>query len=438
MLIALPLALLLRSVTLGTALRQWTARAAVAAVVTLVMVSGVHQHFFVHARLPVFHQQFFAASTLSARDARQLLGDGFAIGVSSEGWVDNPVAQLLHVWPDPTVLRLPQDVPVDPAVIGDRKGLVVYLKDISVPAGDPLLRYYPHSAVRDALGPDGVFLYRRITIMREHLWDAASLQPEHYAPMLRSTAALSAHGPGAYTGSLRVRNYGRHHFQLRHGRGVSIRVGDRLLFSGDGSDTNASAVLALGLHDLEIRIDESAGPGAALYWHQPESKTLDPIGVGNLYHGAVRPYGMLGRYYLLKEGDDMRTTTAEALAGARHPDLAAVMPQANHHAWRRTLFKSRFVSVLDGVLDAPHDGEYTLRTRHCYGDLSIGVNGRTLRQVGHGGTTVRLTAGPTPLRLVFESEGVTSRCILQWRPPGSDGFTPLPQDWISVPGSTGP
>lgn len=436
LLIALPLALLWRSVTLRPGWWRVPARTLVVAAALLAAGLGVGQYFGAQADHPQVYAEFSTEATLTAWDVPRRLEDGYAIGASPTlRW--NSTADLIGLWPRPTVLSAPGSVPIDPRVIGDRRGIAIYAHSDAAALADTLSRYYPEAEAEAAVSPgsDRVLFYR-IIIGRDDLWKVAGLQRvsanDGSVTAARDTGSLHADGFGSvYRGSLHVRRDGEYQLLLAEGHGVRVTIGDLVLPDADG-ETLRTARLATGLHAMEIRVDEDANPAAALLWRGPDRRAFEPVAVPHLYHGSVSPAGMVGRYYIINGGDDANAMTP--LEDTVAPDAMAAMPSVNRLSWKNGPPVPRpFLVVLDGVLNAPGTGLYEFMVDHCYGELAIVLNGKAVYHGGNGVQGVELEEGEQRLQLRYRTSRNENRCELYWRHPGQGNFTAIPVDAVRPP-----
>ncbi|GHB48809.1 hypothetical protein GCM10010377_44710 [Streptomyces viridiviolaceus] len=100
-------------------------------------------------------------------------------------------------------------------------------------------------------------------------------------------------------------------------------------------------------------------------------------------------------------------------------------------------FADNFVAEASGYLVVPSEGTYTFRLTSDDGSR-LTVDDRTV--IDHDGLhaaepkdgTVQLTAGSHPFRIDYFERTGEQRLVLEWKPPGADGFGVVPSEALST------
>ena len=195
------------------------------------------------------------------------------------------------------------------------------------------------------------------------------------------------------------------------------------------SDDERAVVIepAVGLHELEVRsrLEDTDGV-LRLLWRQPpiplndggqapeqedvSELPLEPISASNLYHGNVRPVGLVGRFF--REIEDAKETTAVL------PDALRVTPGIGGAFWYNSVVEGAHLAIWDGVLNVPEAGLYRFRLNEVHGEMKLILDGETIIDSRNDRETeLDLSAGRHSIRLEYLTSAGSPRFEVLWTPP---------------------
>ena len=279
-----------------------------------------------------------------ARDLAEQAERGYSPMVSRQ-FRHSLVASLFgHRFPRQTIAA-PTNIPLDPESLW--MGAAIYLEPRESGFYDTLRAYYPDADFREIRPPvGGDVLYYSVYISREQLEAAQGLVEwrtmadgeviEGVKAKTESAWTLESYEGDApfdveWSGALHIRQAGEYVFELESDSPAVVVLDGTVILTEDR--TQVKVVPAVGLHALEVRARVENTDGALrLLWRQPpvqeddqpsggedvEEMAFEPISIGNLYHGDVRPIGLAGRFF---KGGDSVGSSGDAI-----PDAMQVTP----------------------------------------------------------------------------------------------------------------
>ncbi|MCI0438156.1 MAG: glycosyltransferase family 39 protein [Chloroflexi bacterium] len=365
---------------------------------------NVNTYFGAQARHPEVFAAFSTAETLIARDIVERAPEGYSLWASGE-LLSSPTISILADRPRLEAIRAPHTIPLSPSLApGDAS---IYIEPRERSFYELLIAYYPEAEFREirAPGGDGALYYQAL-ISREQLEEAQGLLARY---TLADGAVIESVQPDTggfrlpsgigdtpfdfvWEGALHVTGPGEHTLALEGDADAEVILdGQRIM---GANKTSVRIVPAEGLHSLEVRGAAPQGSILRLLW-QPPRDALGPIPADNLYHGAVRSIGLVGRIFQgSAEGDT--------------PFAALVMPGLADFHYAPVLQEPSF-SVWEGILAVSQNATYRF-TLDALGEARLYLDGELVAQHPSAGgasdeATLFLEAGARPIRVEYFSEG---------------------------------
>ena len=415
------------------------APAAAALMLGVIAYENVNTYFGAQAKHPEVYAAFSTDETLVGRhmSEQQRLGRSLMI---SRQLLHSLSISLIAGNPKTRVLRVPDGVPIDASTVSN--GVSVYLEPREASVYRLLKEYYPDALYRQVRAPTGgSVLFYSAVITREELEAAHGLRAEYTRPDRSTLSEIQAAseaawppGPGhddlpvgfEWTGALHVTEPGRYLLALEDDVAAEVLLDGRRILGG--GERKAWVEPAVGLHAIAVVGSvQRRGSALRLLW-QPPGGQLEPIPGGHLYHGAVRPLGLAGRFAPLGEGEpDPLVTHVTPAMDAFYYDPVVPEPYA---------------AVWEGYLEIPESGSYLFELRGS-GAVTLALDG-VVREEGpeprsHVAATELLEAGEHSIRVEFRSEAPPSDFELLWAPPDRplgpipfEALSPLPDRMFRV------
>ena len=427
---------------MGRRARLPAARVGTAALIAVLLAaigySNINAYFGEQANNPEVYAAFSTDETLMANDMSEQASRGYSPMVSRQ-FRNSLVASLFgHRYPRRTIAA-PVNIPIDSDLVWH--GAAVYLEPRESGFFDTLRVYYPNADFREVRPPvGGDVLYYAAYLSREELEAAqglverrASSDGEASESVRRNTESawlLEADAEEVpfnveWTGALHITHPGEYVFALESDSAATVLLDGSIILSED--KPRATIEPAVGLHSLEVRsrVEEPRG-ALRLLWlpplapsgedgQQPEGETtgnqeLMPIDSSNLYHGDVRPLGLVGRFYGVEDAGDI---------GEQTPDAMQVTPGVGGAFWYHPVLEGEYAAVWDGTLNVPESGLYKFRIDHVHGAMDVLIDGDAIIDTrGEREAEIELAAGRHRIRLNYEAGAGSPRFQLLWTPPG--------------------
>ncbi len=418
------------------ALRAGTA-ACIAVVLVVIGYANINAYFGEQANSPEVYAAYSTDETLMARDLAEQAERGYSPMVSRQ-FRHSLVASLFgHRFPRQTIAA-PTNIPLDPESVW--MGAAIYLEPRESGFYDTLRAYYPDADFREIRPPvGGDVLYYSAYISREQLEAAQGLverrtlvDGEIIESVKRETESVwmleSDEGDAPFdiewSGTLHVTHAGEYVFALESGSSATVLLDGTAILTEDRSQVKV--VPSVGLHALEVRTRVENTDGALrLLWRQPplqesdqpaggenaEERAFEPISVGNLYHGDVRPIGLAGRFFELV---DSVGSADDAI-----PDAMQVTPGIGGAFWYHSVIEGEHSSVWGGTLNVPESGLHRFSFGDVHGEMRLNIDGETVIDTrASRESEVELAAGRHRIRLEYQTSVGSPRFEVLWAPPG--------------------
>jgi len=434
-------------------LRTGTA-ALIAVLLAVIAYANINTYFVAQANDPEVYASYSTDDTLMARDMADQAERGYSPMVSRQ-FRHSLVASLFgHRYPRQTIAA-PTNIPLDPKMVW--QGAAIYLEPREAGFYDTLRAYYPTADFREIRPPmGGNVLYYSAYVGREELEAAQGLisrrtleSGEVVEEILRSAEsvwklevnALNVPFDVEWKGTLHVTHPGEYVFRLEGGASSEVLLDGRPILS----DNERVVVIepAVGLHELEVRsrVEETDGV-LRLLWRQPpiplndgkqateqesvSEPPLVPISASNLYHGDVRPVGLVGRFF--RGIEDPREIDRVL------PDAQRVTPGIGGAFWYNSVVEGAHLAIWDGVLNVPEAGLYRLRLNEVHGEMKLILDGETIIDSrSDRETEVELSAGRNRIRLEYVAASGSPRFEVLWTPPGQAESRIAPENLSPAP-----
>ncbi|MCY4578355.1 MAG: PA14 domain-containing protein, partial [Chloroflexi bacterium] len=193
--------------------------------------------------------------------------------------------------------------------------------------------------------------------------------------------------------------------------------------------------------EVRSRVEETDGV-LRLLWRQPpiplndgkqateqesvSEPPLVPISASNLYHGDVRPVGLVGRFF--RGIEDPREIDRVL------PDAQRVTPGIGGAFWYNSVVEGAHLAIWDGVLNVPEAGLYRLRLNEVHGEMKLILDGETIIDSrSDRETEVELSAGRNRIRLEYVAASGSPRFEVLWTPPGQAESRIAPENLSPAP-----
>ena len=408
----------------------------IAGLLVVIGYANINAYFGEQANSPEVYAAYSTDETLMARDLADQAERGYSPMVSRQ-FRHSLVASLFgHRFPRQTIAA-PANIPLNPESVW--RGAAIYLEPRESGFYDTLKAYYPDADFRQIRPPvGGDVLFYSAYISREQLEAAQGLverrtmvDGEIIEGVKRETESvwlLESDGGDApfhveWSGTLHIRRAGEYVFALESNSPAVVMLDGTVILTEDRSQVKV--VPAVGLHALEVRARVEDTEGALrLLWRQPppqedeqppededsERRDLEPISAGNLYHGDVRPVGLVGRFF------DAVGDAAEI--GDAVPYAAQVTPGVGGAFWYHSVIEGRHVAVWDGTLNVPDSGLHRFRFGEVHGEMKLNLDGETVidtRAVKE--SEVELVEGRHRVRLEYQTSVGSPWFEVLWTPP---------------------
>ena len=387
---------------------------------------NVNTYFGEQASHPEVYASFSTVETLMARHMLEQQRQGYSLFVSRQ-FKHGLSTALLANEPRYEVIRAPMEIPLDPE--GAWLGASIYLEPREESVFRLLRAYYPDAGFEEVRPPGGGdVLYYSAVLSREQMEFPRGLVGHYSLPggivqetVVRSTEAVWLPGievvpfDMVWEGTLHVVEAGQYALAVDGTAEVEVFLDGRSIL--DGRRTAARIEPAVGLHALKILARVEDLPDfLRLSWQVPSGE-MGPIGVENLFHGAVRPVGLAGRFY-----------SAGVESGA--PEAMRVTPAVDVFYYDPVV-PEPYLVVWEGHIDVSVSGDYRFRATGA-GVVNVFVDGEMMASgpESDSGIGVSLAQGVHPFRVEYLSESPPSQIEVYWAPPGR-GLEPIPIERLS-------
>ncbi len=346
----------------------------VAAALGAIAFLNVNTYFGAQASHPEVFAAFSMAETLIAQDIVERAPEGYDFWASG-GLLSSPTINILADRPRLEVVRAPHTIPLSPTFAPG--GASIYVEPRERSFYELLMAYYPDAEFQEIRPPEGeMALYYQALIGREQLEEPQGLLARYTLPDGTVMNDVQPDTDGfrlpsgvgdapfdfVWEGALHVVRPGEHTLALEGDADAEVLLdGQRVL---GANKTSVRIVPAEGLHSIEVRGRARQSSELRLLW-QPPRGALGPIPADNLYHGAVRPVGLVGRVFWGNTESDT-------------PFASLVMPGLNDFYYAPVLEEASF-SVWEGSLDVPQNGAYRF-TLDALGEARLFLDGALMAQ----------------------------------------------------------
>jgi 4-amino-4-deoxy-L-arabinose transferase-like glycosyltransferase len=413
------------------------AASCIAGLLVVIGYANINAYFGEQANSPEVYASYSTDETLMTRDLAEQAERGYSPMVSRQ-FRHSLVASLFgHRFPRQTIAA-PTNIPIDPESVW--LGAAIYLEPRESGFYDTLRAYYPDADFREIMPPvGGDVLYYSAYISREQLEAAQGLverrtmaDGEIIEGVKRETENVwmleSDEGDLPFdvewSGTLHIRHAGEYTFALESTSPAVVMLDGTVILTEERSQVKV--VPAVGLHALEVmtRVEDADG-ALRLLWRQPslqkgeqpsgdedaENREFEPISAGNLYHGDVRPVGLVGRFF---DAVDDAVETGDAV-----PYAVQVTPGVGEGFWYHSVVEGRHIAVWDGTLNVPDSGLHRFRFGEVHGEMRLNIDGETVidtRAVRE--SEVELVEGRHQIRLEYWTSAGSPWFEALWMPPG--------------------
>ncbi|MXY46913.1 MAG: hypothetical protein F4Y44_08000, partial [Chloroflexi bacterium] len=453
----------------GRSIQLPLARVGMACVVAVLLAAiaytNINAYFGQQANDPDVYSAYSTDETLMARDLAEQATRGYSPMVSRQ-FRHSLVASLFGFRFPRQTISAPANIPLNSDAVW--QGAAIYIEPRESGFYDTLKAYYPdadYAEIRPPTGGD--VMYYAMSISSEELDAAQGIVSrrtmadgeiiEETKHITESVWALeTGEQDGAFavkwTGALHITHPGEYEFMLDSDSPATVALDGKVILSENGQQ--ATVEPAVGLHTFEVR-SKVANPDGILrlLWKQPppspteeESVKVEnayepqfkPITANNLYHGAVRPVGLAGRFF--KGIDD-----ANEIEGAI-PDAMQITPGIGGAFWYNSVVDGAHFAVWDGNLNVPMSGRYGFKLGEVRGEMRISLGGETLLDTrDKRNTEIELIEGRHSIRLEYQTGDRSPRFEILWTPPKQpesritpEYLTPAPEHMFrSISGISG-
>ena len=323
--------------------------AVLAAALGVIAFSNVDTYFGRQARHPEVYASFSTAETLIARDIVRRRVGGYGLLISRQ-FLHNPTILLIAGDADYRVVSAPAGVPIGPDQ--GPEGVSIYIEPREAGVYRLLKAYYPEGAFEEVRPPGGGdVLYYSAVIGRDQLKEPMGLAARYVLPdgsvrqgiqPTTESAWPLGFGPQQapfdmeWQGALHITEPGEYFLAMAQegATDVEVTLDGRLILGGD--QRKVRIVPAVGLHSLRVTGRVSDRTGYLRLLLQPPGGQLAPVPPERLYHGAVRPVGLAGRFYAGEvEGEAPDAARVTPAMDAFYYD--PVLPEPYLAVWEGTL-----------------------------------------------------------------------------------------------------
>lgn len=416
-------------------LARTAAPAIVAAMLAVIAFSNIQTYFGPQARDPRVFAAFSTDERLMSEHMLQQNNAGHAIFVSRHF-----LLSLVGALITSDLLRTEVAAPIGIPLYAPRAplGASVYLEPRDAGAYSLLEAYYPSAQFQEVRPPaGGQPMYYSVVMSRGALEESRGLV---FKRILDDGTVMEQRGsevegvwlgqPGSANASFDVEWSGALHFP-KPGEYVLALQGNstaQVFLNGIPLLSNETRIAriepAVGLHAIEVRGRVEDYPSVLRLAWQPPGRDMQPIPFDNLYHGAIRPMGLAGRFF---EG------TRRTDDGV--PDAMRVTATVGSAFWYDPVVPEPYFAVWEGDLDVPGDGQYRFRLREIFGEMRLFIDGELVADTDgmHEGEAT-LSYGQRAIRLEYFSAHPPSQFQVLWQPPGQpetilpiERLSPTPQ-----------
>jgi len=400
-------------------LARTAAPAIVAALLAVIAFSNIHTYFGPQARDPRVFAAFSTDERLMSEHMLQQNNAGHAIFVSRQ-FLLSLVGALLTSDLLRTDVAAPIDIPLDASRAP--MGASVYLEPRDAGAYSLLQAYYPSAYFQEVRPPTGGEpMYYSAVVNREALEESRGLVSKR---TFDDGTVMEQRGSGAESVWLGQPGSANAPFDVEWSGALHFTKPGKYLLALQGNSTaqvflNGIPVLsnetpivriepAVGIHAIEVRGRVEDDPGVLRLSWQPPGEAMHTIPLDNLYHGAIRPMGLAGRFF---EGD---RRTEDGV-----PDAMRVTSTVGSAFWYYPVIPEPYFAVWEGALDVPSDGQYRFRLRETFGEMRLFVDGALVADTnGRPEGEANLSPGQRGIRLEYFSAHPPSQFQVLWQPPG--------------------
>ena len=412
-------------------LARTAAPAAVTALLAVIAFSNIDTYFGAQASDPRVFAAFSTDERLMSEHMLRQNNAGHAIFVSRQ-FLLSLVGALLTNDLHREVVSPPIGIPLDAKLAP--LGASVYLEPRDSGAYALLKAYYPRAQFQEVRPPAGGDpLYYSAVISPESLEESRGLVAKR---IFDDGTVMQQKGSGAegvwlqepgspnapfdveWNGALHFTEPGEYTLALQGNAAAQVFLNGILLLSNDAP--SAKIAPAVGLHALEVRGRVDDDPGILRLAWRPPGGSMQPIPLDNLYHGAIRPMGLAGRFF-----------QGERRTDAGIPDAMRVTPSVGSAFWYDPVVQEPYFAVWEGTLDVPSDGQYRFSLREIFGEMRLLVDGALVADTnGRRDGEADLSRGQRAIRLEYFSAHPPSQFRVLWQPPGQPE-SPLPIERLS-------
>ena len=395
---------------------------------------NVEFYFDDQANDPRVYAEFSTDELLMAESHREQQSRGYSIWVSRQ-FRFGLTGELLGIRPKVEVVKPPQTLPLDSTQVWH--GAAVYFEPRERGFWELARAYYPEAEFNAVTPPTGgepmfytAFISREQLEARQGLDIAYTLwnQPVMDDPQpIRDFFWHASDGPGEYpydlniSGALKVDAAGEYELELDSDLDVYVELdGLRIL---NPEKPRSRVAPAVGLHTLSVRGRVTGPDGFVRVLWRPPGGELEQVPFSNLYMGAVRPLGAVGRFF--KNGPESGLPDAVEIAPSL--DLFSYFPVVNEP----------HTVVWEGMLNVEQLGDQKFAVERVSGPVKFYFEGDLLAQDPPSGEVDRegevlVGSGSYPIRVeyVAETEGRSTMFKILWQPPGGS-MTPIPVESLT-------
>ena len=393
--------------------------AVLVAALGIIAFSNVDTYFGQQARHPEVYASFSTAETLIARDMVRRRVDGYGLLISRQ-FLHNPTILLIAGDGDYQVIRVPTGVPLAPDQ--GSKGVSVYIEPREAGVYRLLKAYYPEGSFEEVRPPGGgEVLYHSALISRDQLEGPMGLAARYVLAdgSVREGVQISTESAWPlefesdqvpfdmeWQGALHITEPGEYLLAvaLEGATGVEVTLDGRPVLGGERAQVRI--VPGVGLHSLRVvgRVTDRAG--YLRFSLQRPGEQLGPVTLERLYHGAVRPVGLAGRFYAGEVEGEV-------------PGAMRATPAMDVFYYDPVIFEP-YLAVWEGTLDVSAAGLHGFSVSGA-GPVSLFLDGRPVAQGGGDGSGIQkltLSAGVHSVRVEYLSRSAPSELKVLWEPPG--------------------
>ena len=392
---------------------------------------NINTYFGDQASHPEVYASFSTVETLMARHMLEQQRQGYSLFVSRQ-FKHGLSTALLANEPRYEVVRAPAGIPIDPANV--QVGASIYLEPREGSVYRLLRAYYPDARFEVVRPPGGGdVIYHSAVLRRDQLENPRGLIARYSLldgtvreALLESTEAVwlpdyqddEVPFDLVWEGTVHVVEPGQYLLAMDGSVEAEVHVDGRRIL--DSRQATVRIEPAVGLHALKVKARVEDLPAFLRLSWQPPGAGMSPIGVNNLFHGAVRPMGLAGRFY--PGGVD---------SGA--PEAMRVTPAIDVFYYDPVI-PEPYLAVWEGHIGLPESGEYRFRAKGA-GVIKVYIDDDLLAcspesDSVKSSASLTLRQGDHRLRVEYLSEVRPSEFEVFWALPGR-GLEPIPIERLS-------